>query len=321
MATLAGNPSVAQSSASAWPGPRRSPALAALLRRGVAAVLAACLCPVSWAAEGALDRLRHTGVIVIAHRESAPPFSYLSNGEPVGYSIDICRSIANAAARNLGLKNWQVKYRQVTATNRFEMIERGEVDLECAATSNTAERRKRVSFTIPHFIAVAQLMVRNADAFDRIEDLDGRAVAAVRGTTNLQSLQRQAAMKGLNIDVKAAGDRIEAIQWLVEKKVDAIAMDDVALFMLMAETAPNSFKVIGKAMAIEPYSIAFQKDDAALKKAADDELRRLIHSGELEQLYDKWFRKPIAPRGIRLGMPMSHLLRDYMRFPTDFVPD
>lgn len=322
MATLPGNPSAAQLSVRVSPKRRRRSTLAALLRGGAAAAgLAACLCPAAGAAEGALDRLRNTGVFVIAHRESAPPFSYMADGEPAGYSIDICRSIASVAARSLGLKNWQVKFKQVTATNRFEMIERGEVDLECAATSNTAERRKRVSFTIPHFIAAAQMMVRKDDPFDRIEDLDGRAVTAVRGTTNLQSLQRQAAMKGVKIDVKAAVDRNEAIRWLADKKVDAVAMDDVALFMVMAETAPNSFRVVGKPMAIEPYSIAFQKDDAALKKVADEELRRLIRSGELEQLYDKWFKKPIAPGGIQLGMPMSHLLRDYMRFPTDFVPD
>lgn len=288
-----------------------------------AAITAACLSSTGWAAAGlsGLDRLSETGTIVIGHRESAPPFSYVANGEVMGYSIDICRHIASAAARSAGAKNWRIEFKPTPATQRLEMIERGDIDLECAGTSNTAERRTRVSFTIPHFIAVSGLMVRESDAFARIEDLAGRPVVAMTGTTNLQLLHRQSADKALKLKIRETADRQQAMRWLADRQVDAFAWDDSALFTLMAESPPGQFKMIGKPMAVEAYAIAFRKGDSGLKKVADDELRRLIRSGELRQLYEKWFQSPVPPRAMNLNMPMSRLLRDYLRLPTDFVPN
>lgn len=285
--------------------------------------LAAGLAGACWTARAAsgLERLRESGTILIGHRESAPPFSYVVNGEVMGYSIDICRHIAAAAARSLGIKNWNIGFKTTPATQRLEMIERGDIDLECAGTSNNAERRARVSFTIPHFIAVSRLMVRDGDQFERIEDLAGRPVVAMKGTTNLQLLKQQSTDRALHIQVKEAADRQEALRWLADKRVDAFAWDDSALFTLMAESRPGQFKVIGRPMAVEAYAIALRKGDSGLKKVADDELRRLIYSGELRRLYEKWFRSPVPPRGMNLNMPMSKLLIDYIRLPTDFVPN
>jgi glutamate/aspartate transport system substrate-binding protein len=50
-------------------------------------------------------------------------------------------------------------------------------------------------------------------------------------------------------------------------------------------------------------------------------MRRLIYSGEMYKLYDKWFVKPIPSIAAPLNMPMSYLLRAFWKFPTDFVPD
>ena len=239
----------------------------------------------------------------------------------MGYSIDICKKIAAAVAKEAGVKNLRIAFKVATAANRFDLIEHGDIDLECAGTATTAERRKRVSFTIPHFIAASRLMVRKSDPYERIEDLTGRSATALKGTTNLQALEKQSSQKALSLTLKITSDRNEAKQWLIDKKVDAIAMDDVALFQMMAEASPDTFKVIGSPMTVEPYAIAFRKGDTSLKKVADEELRRLAHSGEFRQIYDKWFKSPTPPLGVNLSMPMSTLLVDYIRFPTDYVPN
>ena len=43
-----------------------------------------------------LDEIRNKGRIVIAHRESSVPFSYVDGGKPVGYAVDLCRRVAEA---------------------------------------------------------------------------------------------------------------------------------------------------------------------------------------------------------------------------------
>ena len=52
----------------------------------------------------------------------------------------------------------------------------------------------------------------------------------------------------------------------------------------------------------------------------DEEMRRLITSREIYPIYDKWFNKPIPPNNTVLNLPVSYLLRDFWKYPTDQVP-
>jgi glutamate/aspartate transport system substrate-binding protein len=43
--------------------------------------------------------------------------------------------------------------------------------------------------------------------------------------------------------------------------------------------------------------------------------------GEIQPLYSRWFQGPIPPKGVTLEVPMSALMRDQVRFPSDKVGD
>ena len=286
-------------------------------------LLAACsLLPIAAQADDTLGRIRSRGVITIAHREASIPLSYVADGKPVGYSIDICLKLAEAIAKQLALKSWRIDYKLVTSATRFDVLERGEADVECGSTTNTAARRERVAFTIPHFIASSRLMVRSSEPAERIEELNHRTIASTTGTTNIQSLAQEAQLKGLTLNIVPSRDHAEGMAWVLAGKVDAFAMDDVLLYGLRATAPrPEALKIIGKPITIEPYAIAFARNNPELKRIADAELRRLIASHELHQLYAKWFTQPIPPKGINLEMRMPHLLVDSLKYPTDFVPN
>ena len=295
------------------PRPTLLPALAALL-----ASLAAA--PSSHA--DTLERIRSRGAVVIGHRDSSIPLSYVANGRALGYSVDVCHKLVDAIARHLSLASPRIEYRPVTSATRFDAIERGEIDLECGSTTNTAQRRERVAFTIAHFIASARIMVRSSSPVERIEQLDGATVASTAGTTNVESLQKEARLKGIRLDVVAAKDHAEAVSWVLSGKVRGFAMDDIILYGLQASAPePGALKIVGKPITIEPYAIAFERDNPRLKAVVDAEMRRLIFSRELHALYDKWFVQPIPPKGMSLNMKMSHLLSDSLKFPSDYVPN
>ncbi|MDH4425930.1 MAG: amino acid ABC transporter substrate-binding protein [Acidovorax sp.] len=277
--------------------------------------------PASPAAGGTLQRIQASGVVVIGHRESSLPMSYVADGVPMGYSVDVCQHIAQALGRHLKLREVRTTYRMVTSSTRFDAIEKGEVDLECGSTTNTAARRQRVAFTIPHFIASSRIVVLSAKPYERIEDLEGKVLASTTGTTNIDSLAREAVNKSVRVRIEPARDHAEGFGWVVSGKADGFAMDDVLLFGLRAShSRPEDLKVIGKPMTIEPYAVAFERNNAELKAVVDAELRRLIQTRELHRLYDRWFTQPIPPRGINLGMRMPHLLVDSLKYPTDYVP-
>lgn len=100
------------------------------------------------------------------------------------------------------------------------------------------------------------------------------------------------------------------------------AMD---LYLRLAEvvrkkTDPKALKVVGRFLTTEPLAIMLPRKDPEFKKLADDEMRRLITSREIYAIYDRWFSKPIAPHGTVLNLPVSYLLRDFWKYPTDQVP-
>lgn len=270
----------------------------------------------------AFERIQARGSVIIGHRESSIPLSYLADGKPVGYSLDLCGKVAEAIGRHLKMKDLKVQYQMVTSANRLELVERGEVDLECGSTTNTAVRRQKVAFSIPHFVASSRLMVKSNTSYDRLEDLNGRKIASTKGTTNIDSLAREARVKSLTVEVVPTKDHAEGMAWVLEGKADAFAMDDVLLYGLRANAPkPEDLKIIGKPITIEPYAIAFERNNPALKQVVDAEMRRLITSRELHQFYDRWFTKPIPPKGINLDMRMPHLLQDSLKYPSDFVPN
>ena len=83
-------------------------------------------------AQTVLERVAAGGKLVIAHRESSVPFSFLdANNQPVGYAMDLCLKLAEAVRQKTGAKAMPVAMLMVTSANRIAAIEEGKADLEC----------------------------------------------------------------------------------------------------------------------------------------------------------------------------------------------
>ena len=269
-----------------------------------------------------LDRVANGGKLVIAHRESSVPFSYLNaNKQPVGYAVDLCLKLADAVRKHTGVKGMEVEFVQVTPANRIAMVEEGKADLECGSTTNNAERRQKVAFTVPHFITGARLLVKADRNYSRIEDFKGKKVVSTKGTTPLKVLEQANQSRSLGISILEAPDHAKAVEMVENGEADAFVMDDVLLYALAANRPqPKALKVVGKFLTTEPLAIMLNKNDSVFKKMVDEEMRRLVTSKEINAIYHKWFMQPSAPNNIALNMPVSYLLKDSWKYPTDIVP-
>ncbi len=272
-------------------------------------------------AQTVLERVAAGGKLVVAYRESSVPFSYVADGKPIGYAMDLCLHLADAVRKKTGQKNMPVEFLLVTPANRVQMVEQGKADMECGSTTNNAERRQKVEFTIPHFITGARLLVKAASPIDRIEDLVGKKLVSTQGTTPLKAVEQANRERLLGLSILSAPDHAKAVEMVERGEADAFLMDDVLLYGLAANRAdPKALKVVGRFLTTEPLAIMLPKNDPAFKKLIDDEMRHLITSREIYGIYDKWFMRPIPPKGVALNMPVSYLLRDFWKYPTDFVP-
>lgn len=268
------------------------------------------------------DRIRQSGKIVLAHRESSVPFSYLDgDGKPVGYALDLCAKVVEAVRSKLGLKSLTPTYLQVTPANRIAMVAEGKADLECGSTTNNAERRAKVAFTVPHYISGARYMVRADSPIAELQQFEGRKLVSTKGTTALKVVDAANRDRMLHITLLEAPDHAKAVEMVEKGEADGFAMDDILLYGLISGSAdPGKLKVVGKFLTIEPLAIMLSRDDAEFKKIVDDEMKRLIVTREAHTIFDRWFNQPIPPKNKALKLPMNYLLKDFWKYPSDWVP-
>jgi len=274
------------------------------------------------AAGPALDRIKATGKMVIAYLPSAP-FAYADgDSKPMGYTIDLCVKISQAVRKSLEMDNINVVYLPVQSAQRIPTIVEGKADLECGSTTNNDTRRKSVAFTIPHYITGTRLAVRSDAAIDKLGDFRGKKLISTEGGTALAAIKSANDERLIGIDIGAVATGQEAIARVESGRADGFAMDDVLLYALIAERPdPSKVKVVGNFLTIEPLAIMLPKDDPELKKIVDAEMKRLINSKEAHAIYSRWFEKPIPPKGQSLKMPMNYLLKDFWKYPNDWVPN
>jgi glutamate/aspartate transport system substrate-binding protein len=255
---------------------------------------------------GVLQHIKASGVIRIGYRAGAVPFSYEARaGQPHGYSIDLCEAIVEDIAREIGVASLRTEYRRVTPADRIDQVADGRIDLECGATTNTAERRARVAFSPLIFVSGTRLLVRRGGPVHSMRDLAGRRVVVVRGTTNEAVMRQLAARARPAFTLLQVDDHAQALARLADGGADALAADDILIIGYLAEHGlQRQYAVVGELLSYEPYGIMFARGDAPLADVVEATFRRLATSREIRWIYGKWFLRSL-PSGVRLGVPMS----------------
>jgi ABC-type amino acid transport substrate-binding protein len=263
--------------------------------------------------DGLLLKARTSGSVAIGYRESSIPFSFLSKrGEPIGYSIEICRKLVEAMGQAVG-RELEIRWVPVTSESRIDAIVSGAADLECGSTTSNLERRKRVAFSPVIFVAGTRLMVRSGSPVRSFRDLAGKTVAVTTGTTNEQAMQDVAKKFGVAYKLRSYRDHAESYAEVAGGRADAFATDDVLLFGLIAKDgARGKYAVVGEFLSYDPYAIMFRKGDAQLARFVEATFRELAEDGEMQRQYERWFMQPL-PFGATLGLPMSPQLETIIR--------
>jgi glutamate/aspartate transport system substrate-binding protein len=285
----------------------------------VAAVFALAT-PVFAQDSGTIKKIRDSGSITIGHRDASIPFSYYDDKQqPVGYAVDLCLRIVDAVRTELKLPKLDVKYQLVTSANRIPLMANGTIDLECGSTTNNLVRQKEVAFTMTHFLTANRIVSKKSANLKSVDDLKGKTMVSTSGTTNITQLTELNKSKNMGMNIIPANGHAEAFQMVETGRAVGFAMDDILLYSLVASSRnPSEYVISDFALSLpEPYGIMLRRDDPAFKKIVDNAMTQVYKSGEIAKIYDKWFLRPIPPKGINLNVPMSPLFKNVMSRPTD----
>jgi glutamate/aspartate transport system substrate-binding protein len=286
-----------------------------------AAALAAALAAPVHAQEltGTLKKIKDSGTITLGHRDSSIPFSYYDDKQQVvGYAMDLCMRIVDAVKAELKMPSIMVRLNPVTSATRIPLMANGTIDLECGSTTNNLERQKQVAFTITHFVTANRYVAKKASNIGKLEDLKGKTVVSTSGTTNIKWATEANAQRNLGMNIVAAKDHAESFLMVDTGRAAAFFMDDILLYSLVANAKnPGDWVIGSEAYTVEPYGIMLRREDPAFKKVVDAEMTRIMKSGEINAIYEKWFLKPVPPKGINLNVPMSAQFKNVVANPPD----
>jgi glutamate/aspartate transport system substrate-binding protein len=283
----------------------------------VALFVAGAVCGTA-SAQDTLKKIKDTGTITIGHRDTSIPFSYYDDKQQVvGYAMDICMKIVDAVKADLKMPKLSVKLNPVTSATRIPLMANGTIDIECGSTTNNLDRQKQVAFTITHFVTANRYVAKKSSNIKSLKDLKGKTVVSTSGTTNIKWATEANTKQNLGMNIIAAKDHAESFLTVDTGRAVAFFMDDILLYSLVASSKnPGDWVIGSEAYTVEPYGIMLRKDDPAFKKVVDGAVTALYKSGEINKIYEKWFLKPIPPKGVNLNVPMSTQFKKVVANPT-----
>lgn len=303
-----------------------TPAPATLLLRALAVATGFLLSTGDVPAQGiptrsTLEKIRDSGTLLIGYREGAAPFSYLdANGRAIGFSLDLCRHVAEAIRGKLQLAELKVIQVPTTPSSRQIMLESEALDLNCGSVTNINLKKRSVAFSVSTFVAGVQVLTRKDTGIRALKDMAGKTIVSPADTSADAALRAAATRQDLSLNFRQGRDQVDSLRLLLGGEADAMVLDDVllrGLLLTLSADAREKLLVLDEKYGFEPHGLEFRRQDPQFKRLIDDTLIGLMNSGEFTRIYDKWFTSPIPPHGANLDLPMSDALKQLMRTPND----
>ena len=278
----------------------------------VTTLLAVTLLPVLEASADTLDRVRQTGKLTLGFRADARPFSFQDgSGKPAGYSVELCRKVAEEVKAEVGLPGLTEEWVSVTLEGRFRALQEGQVDLLCGADSETLARRKDVAFSIPIFPSGIGAVLRIDAPAGLREVLSGeppsgptwrgsparvlekKTISVVKGTTSESWLAAQFDKLQIPASVAPVDGYEAGIKRVLDRSSDVFFGDrPILLDAAIGNPSGSYLVVLDRLFTSEPLALTLARDDEDFRLVVDRALSRLFRSSEFHDVYMKWFGEP-----------------------------
>jgi ABC-type amino acid transport substrate-binding protein len=240
--------------------------------------------------EGRLKTIQDTATLRLAYRTDSRPFSSVDDkGQPIGYTIELCKRVGESIARELALPSLTTKWVPVDARSRFEAIITGAADMECGSTTISLSRMRIVDFSSVVFADSTGVLVKADAGMITFESMAGKRIGVVPGSTNMQAVVDQLKRRKLAATLVEIADRDAGFAALTRGDVDGFATDKLVLLSFMRRSDARDLTLLPDDLSFEPFAIVLPQGDWAFRLAINSGLAKLFRSGEVIQIYSKYF--------------------------------
>lgn len=239
---------------------------------------------------GTLEKIERTGEFLIGYRTDSSPLSYENaEGEPSGYSVDICRRIAAGINAHFDKQDIETKFVKITSDERISAVVGGKIDIECGSTTMTLSRQEQVDFSLPTFVTGGSVLSLAATGIQTMSDLAGKRVGVAQNTTTVEELRNYLKESLIDAEVVIVDDRNAGMERLNRGGIDALASDQIVLIGQIVESLnPEKYSLVSEIFSYEPYGFVVRRNDADFRLLVNRAISQLYRSGEEADIFYRW---------------------------------
>ena len=236
-----------------------------------------------------MRELAESGKIVIGVKYDQPGLGFkdAASDVPTGFDVEVTKILI--ADLGIDPSSANVVWQETISDNREPFLETGKVDLVLASYSITDDRRKVVGQTGPYMITGQQLLVPADSDVDSIDDLKGKEVCSVTGSTSIDKINERGA-KGVGFDSYS-----ECVQKVLDGSVDGMSTDGTILAGFAAQNE-GQLKVVGEAFSEERIGVGYSKDHPEMCEWINGVLEEAFEDGSWAEA----FELTLGPSGVEV---------------------
>src|SRR6266540_3149138 len=209
---------------------------------------------------GVVGKAKKEGKLVIGVKADQPGLGLQTGGKYEGFDVEIAK-------------------KTTTTPNREPFIQQGTVDLVVATYTINDDRKKKVNFAGPYYVAGQDLLVKvDNTTITGPDSLDGKKVCSVTGSTPAKRIQTEHPKAALQLFDSYS----KCVEALAQGSVDAVTTDDIILAGYAAQSQfAGKLKVVGKPFSTEPNGIGLKKED----KSSCDKINEILKAAAADGRY------------------------------------
>lgn len=239
-------------------------------------------------AEDTLEKIQRTGVLNVAIREDAAPFGYLdANGNLQGYCLNFFALLERELVERLERNTLSVKLFKSIPANRFDLVAKNIVDLECGPNTIRSDIPENTDFSTSFLVTGTQFLVKKDNSAKIDRDSEDLVLGVIANTTTEEFLARRYPLATLQ-KYRGVTGRTRGVQAVAQGQIDAMVSDGI---LLIAEAQRQQLTAAEYVLSPEipltcdRYGMIIQSNDPQWQNF----INSVIDSPKAQALFNTWF--------------------------------
>ena len=239
-------------------------------------------------AEDTLEKIQRTGVLNVAIREDAAPFGYLdANGNLQGYCLNFFALLERELVERLDRNSLSVKLFKSIPANRFDLVAKNIVDLECGPNTIRSDIPENTDFSTSFLVTGTQFLVKKDNSAKIDRDSEDLVLGVIANTTTEQFLAQRYPLATLQ-KYRGVTARSRGVQAVAQGQIDAMVSDGILLIAEAQRQQLTAAKYVLSPeipLTCDRYGMIIQSNDPQWQ----DFINSVIDSPKAQALFNAWF--------------------------------